>query len=79
VIFKSVFFWELRAQVPGDFDVLSNRRRDLRKDGPPRTIRGARRRLGQIGWVAALLLLSAGLGMFVTWRVPGWTVCTEFG
>src|SRR6267378_7140369 len=31
----------------------------------------ARRRLGQIGWVAALLLLSAGLGMFVTWRVPG--------
>jgi PAS domain S-box-containing protein len=31
----------------------------------------ARRRPGQIGWVAALLLLSAGLGMFVTWRVPG--------
>ncbi len=26
---------------------------------------------GQIGWVAALLLLSAGLGMLVTWRVPG--------
>jgi signal transduction histidine kinase/CHASE2 domain-containing sensor protein len=31
----------------------------------------ARRRPGRIGWVAALLLLSAGLGMFVTWRVPG--------
>jgi PAS domain S-box-containing protein len=29
------------------------------------------RKPGQIGWVAALLLLSAGLGMFVTWRVPG--------
>jgi PAS domain S-box-containing protein len=29
------------------------------------------RRPGQIGWVAALLLLSAGLGMLVTWRVPG--------
>src|SRR6267143_5870542 len=25
---------------------------------------------GPIGWVAAMLLLSAGLGMFVTWRVP---------
>lgn len=31
----------------------------------------AGRRPGQIGWVAALLLLSAGLGMFVTWRVQG--------
>src|SRR5467141_4068987 len=31
----------------------------------------ARRRPGQIGWVAALLLLSAGAGLFVTWRVPG--------
>jgi signal transduction histidine kinase/CHASE2 domain-containing sensor protein len=31
----------------------------------------ARRRSGQIGWVAALLLVSAGLGMFVTWRMPG--------
>jgi PAS domain S-box-containing protein len=31
----------------------------------------AARRPGQIGWVAALLLLSTGLGMFVTWRVPG--------
>jgi PAS domain S-box-containing protein len=31
----------------------------------------ARRKSGQIGWVAALLLVSAGLGMFVTWRVPG--------
>jgi PAS domain S-box-containing protein len=29
------------------------------------------RRPDQIGWVAALLLFSAGLGMFVTWRVPG--------
>src|SRR3979490_1294825 len=29
------------------------------------------RRPAQIGWVAALLLLSSGLGMFVTWRVPG--------
>src|ERR1700680_234415 len=29
------------------------------------------RKPGPIGWVAALLLLSAGLGMFVTWRVPG--------
>jgi signal transduction histidine kinase/CHASE2 domain-containing sensor protein len=29
------------------------------------------RRPGPIGWVAALLLLSAGLGMFVSWRVPG--------
>jgi PAS domain S-box-containing protein len=26
---------------------------------------------GQIGWIAALLLLSAGTGMFVAWRVPG--------
>src|SRR6267378_3097290 len=31
----------------------------------------AGRRPAQLGWVAALLLLSAGLGMFVTWRVPG--------
>src|SRR6195256_1608279 len=31
----------------------------------------AGRRPGPIGWVAALLLLSAGLGMFVTWRGPG--------
>jgi PAS domain S-box-containing protein len=31
----------------------------------------AGRRPGRIGWVAALLLFSAGLGMFVTWRVPG--------
>jgi PAS domain S-box-containing protein len=31
----------------------------------------AGRRPGQIGWLAALLLFSAGLGMFVTWRVPG--------
>src|ERR1700730_2919362 len=30
---------------------------------------GTRRR--PIGWLAALLLLPAGLGMFVTWRVPG--------
>jgi PAS domain S-box-containing protein len=29
------------------------------------------RRTGPIGWIAALLLLSAGLGMFVAWRVPG--------
>jgi signal transduction histidine kinase/CHASE2 domain-containing sensor protein len=29
------------------------------------------RRPGPVGWVAALLLLSAGLGMFVSWRVPG--------
>jgi PAS domain S-box-containing protein len=29
------------------------------------------RRPAQLGWVAALLFLSAGLGMFVTWRVPG--------
>src|SRR6267143_5713420 len=31
----------------------------------------ARGRPGRIGWIAALLLLSAGLGMFVTWRLPG--------
>src|SRR6202171_3849806 len=31
----------------------------------------AGRRPGAIGWVTVLLLLSAGLGMFVTWRVPG--------
>jgi PAS domain S-box-containing protein len=31
----------------------------------------AGRRPAQLGWVAALLLLSAGLGMFVIWRVPG--------
>src|SRR6267378_2749703 len=30
----------------------------------------AGRRPGPILWVAALLLLSVGLGMFVTWRVP---------
>src|SRR3984893_6142159 len=30
---------------------------------------GTRRR--PIGWLAALLLLPAGLGMFVSWRVPG--------
>jgi signal transduction histidine kinase/CHASE2 domain-containing sensor protein len=28
-------------------------------------------RPAQIGWVAALMLLASGLGMFVTWRVPG--------
>src|ERR1700730_10379208 len=28
-------------------------------------------RPGQMAWLAALLLLSAGLGMFVTWRVRG--------
>jgi len=28
-------------------------------------------RLGQFGWVAGLLLVSAALGMFVTWRVTG--------
>jgi PAS domain S-box-containing protein len=38
---------------------------------PSKSNSRARRRPGQIGWVAALLLLSAGLGMFVTWRVPG--------
>src|SRR6202163_3162203 len=31
----------------------------------------AGRRLGPIGLLAALLFLSAGLGVFVTWRVPG--------
>src|ERR1700676_3533375 len=31
----------------------------------------AERRPSQLGWLAALLLFSAGLGMFVTWRVPG--------
>ena len=31
----------------------------------------AGRRLGPIGLLAALLFLSAGLGIFVTWRVPG--------
>jgi PAS domain S-box-containing protein len=31
----------------------------------------AARRPVQIVWLAALLLLSAGLGMFITWRVPG--------
>jgi PAS domain S-box-containing protein len=31
----------------------------------------AGRRFAQLGWVATLLLLSAALGMFVTWRVPG--------
>ena len=31
----------------------------------------AGRRPGPIVWLAALLFLSAGLGMFVTWRVPG--------
>src|SRR6202171_6367655 len=30
----------------------------------------AGRRPGAIGWVTVLLLLSAGAGMFVTWRVP---------
>src|SRR6266850_2583239 len=30
----------------------------------------AGRRPGPILWVAALLLLSVGLGVFVTWRVP---------
>jgi len=29
------------------------------------------RRVGQFGWVAALLLISAAMGMFVTWRIPG--------
>src|SRR4030088_2056771 len=31
----------------------------------------AGRRPAQIAWVAALLLLSSGLGMLVSWRVPG--------
>src|SRR4030081_2367290 len=29
------------------------------------------RKPGPIGWIAVLLLLSAGLGMFVAWRVRG--------
>src|SRR5579872_79023 len=32
---------------------------------------GAVRRLSQLGWVAGLLFISAALGIFVTWRVPG--------
>src|ERR1700736_2535172 len=28
-------------------------------------------RPGPVVWLAALLLFSAGLGMFITWRVPG--------
>jgi signal transduction histidine kinase/CHASE2 domain-containing sensor protein len=31
-------------------------------------------RLSQLGWIAGLLFVSAALGMFVTWRVPGLTL-----
>jgi PAS domain S-box-containing protein len=31
----------------------------------------AGRKPAQIGWVATLLLVSSGLGMFVSWRAPG--------
>ena len=31
----------------------------------------AARRLRQFGWVGGLLVVSAALGLFVTWRAPG--------